>query len=222
MLLNNDTIFTKNLINKILDFMDNNPGIGVSTPCIYSAISNRIWNCGGILTFFGSNIYYNSDKLINKKEGYLKISFITCCATIFRKKILTKYGLLTEDYFFGEEDYEYSIRVRKNKVKMAGILGTRLYHIEGVSSRKLKGKELKFAFIHHLNRLVHMKSYYPKPIWEIWRFFIFIYLLLLLILTHQIDLKTKIAYINKQFQYSNKLMKVDKEPFMRIMNEKFE
>jgi GT2 family glycosyltransferase len=226
MLLNNDTFVSKNLVSVMLNFMEKNLDIGVSTPCIFYKDSGIVWNFGGKLTFYGSHIFYNSDYVAKNKTGHYIITFITCCAFLIRKEILEKYGLLTEDYFFGEEDYEYSFRMRKNKVKMASLLDARIYHIEGNSSRKLEGKEINYSFVHHLNRLIFMKKYYSEPVWLIWRIFVMLYLFYLLKLSSQYNysrynLKTTLSYIRKQLEYSNKLSKVDKESFVKILNEKF-
>ena len=221
LILNNDTYLAKDFTKRMINFMDKNPEIGISTPCIYCMGNGRVWNFGGILTFFGSHIYYNSNIIARRRTGYYPITFITGCAFFARKEIFEKYGLFIEDYFFGEEDYEYSIRMRNNNVKMAGVLEAIISHKEGSSSRKLIGKEINFYFIHHLNRLVHMKKYYVKPIWHFWRFIVMIYIFFFFINALHLNLKLTIIYIRKQIQYSNILMKVDKEPFMRIMQERF-
>jgi len=223
MLLNNDTvIFQQSFLDKMINFMEENKEIGVSVPCIYYYDQpNKIWNCGGKLLPFGWRKYFTSGKFRDSKRKYFSISFATGCALLIKRDILEKYGLLSEDFFFGEEDYEFSIRMKKNKVKMACVLSAELYHKVSSSVSKLSDKKLKLAFIHHLNRLVHLKRYYPKILWELFRAYALLYIFFMLKLRYRITYKNAFYYIRKLAKYSSILSNVDKQTFDKLLEGDF-
>lgn len=222
MLLNNDTILTSSLLGQMVSFMEENHDVEVSVPCIYYYWDqDKIWNCGGKLLPFGGRKYYTSKKVCDRALTYINVSFVTGCALLVRSSVFRNFGLLSEEFFFGEEDYEFSIRMRKNKVKMGCVLGTKMYHKVGSSAKKLTGQKLKLAFIHHLNRLVHLKKYYPRNVWLIFRFFAILYIFSMLIVRYKINFKVNMIYIKKLIKYSGTLNKVDKETFDTILSEEF-
>ena len=218
MLLNNDTVVSqKSFLEEMINFMEENKEVGVSVPCIYYYDQpDKIWNCGGIL-FLGWRKYYNSKGIAKKNSGSLKISYATGCALLVRREMLEKFGLLSEDFFFGEEDYEFSMRMKKNKVKMVCVLNTKIYHKVSTSINKLSQTKIKLAFIHHLNRVVHLKRYYPKILWKLYRVFALSYIFLMLKVRYNISSKEAFHYIMKLIKISDRLSKVDKQTFDNIL-----
>ncbi len=221
MLLNNDTILTSSLLGQMLSFMEGSTNVGVSVPCVYYWNQDKIWNCGGKLLPFGGRKYYTSKKACDRSLTYINVSFVTGCALLVRSSVFRNFGLLSEEFFFGEEDYEFSIRMRKNKTKMVCVLGTKMYHKVSISAKKLTGQKLKLAFIHHLNRLVHLKKYYSRNVWLIFRFFAILYIFSMLTIIYKTTFKVNMIYIKKLFKYSRILNKVDKETFDIILSEEF-
>ncbi len=198
--------------------MEERKDVGVVVPCIrYYKEPGRIWNCGGRLLPFGWRKYFTSEKLCNSKRMYIRVTFVTGCAFLVRKEIFQKFGVLCEDFFFGEEDYEFSIRMRRNKVKMASVLFATIYHKVSSSISKLSDTKLRLAFIHHLNRLVHLKRYYHPILWRLIRLCILIYIFLMLRVKYRIDSKTVIDYIKRLIKFSDKLNKVSKETFDALL-----
>ncbi len=224
MLLNNDTVVSqKSFLNEMISFMEENKNIGVSVPCIcYYDQPNNIWNCGGKLLPFGWRRYFTSQNLLNSERKYIDVSFITGCALLIRKSVLERFGLLTEDFFFGEEDYELSIRMKKNKVNMACVLDAKIYHKVSSSVKKLGDEKLNFTFIHHLNRLVHLKRYYSRFLWELFRIGALLYIFFMLRIRYRISYKDLFKYIKRLIEYSNVLSGVDKENFERILQSSFQ
>jgi len=222
MLLNNDTILTSSLIGQMVSFMEESSSVEISVPCIYYYWDqDKIWNCGGKLLPFGGRKYYTSKKVCDRALTYINVSFVTGCALLVRSSVFRNFGLLSEEFFFGEEDYEFSVRMRKNKVKMVCVLSTKMYHKVGSSAKKLTGQKLKLAFIHHLNRLVHLKKYYPRNVWLIFRFFAILYIFSMLIFRYKINFKVNMIYIKKLIKYSRTLNGLDKETFDTILSEEF-
>lgn len=218
MLLNNDTEIVHNTLTTLDNFITKNNNFVAITPQIrlYSP-NDKIWNCGGQLTFFGSRKYFYSNKNINKvpKKGHSLISFVTGCALLFQYK---KTGLLTEDFFFGEEDYEFSLRAQKNKFKMTCVFESIIYHKVGASIKK-NNNVLNTIYLYYINRLINTRNYYSKTRWEITRILAFSYLPVLLIM-NKINLYKGIRVIGKVNRYIKNNNQVDSVEFSKVINNK--
>ena len=110
LLLNNDTVVEPNFLSKLISFQNANPEYVALTPQIrLFDPSNKIWNCGGKLYWPLLRKYYYAGQDISNvpQTGFQNISYITGCALFFDYK---KAGCLTENFFFGEEDIEFSNR----------------------------------------------------------------------------------------------------------------
>lgn len=215
LLLNNDVVIKKDTLGNLLDVMRQHPEFPVATPNIYYYHQpDRIWNSGGRLTLTGDKRYYHLYK--TGKKNFKRITFTTGCALLIQTRILNRYGLLTEDFFHGEEDYDFSLRMRKNKVKMMCVTDAVIYHKVGQTSAKLLDESLRLAFIHYLNRFVNQKKYYPRLYWRIWRLMALLYILPMLFFRYKQPVKSLIRLAHRLLQYSKCHEKVSKELVLKI------
>lgn len=158
LLLNNDTEVLPDFLVRLQDFSARYPKYRVLTPKInFYYNKQKIWNCGGKL-FFGFRKYYYAGypDFAVKENGHIDISFVTGCALFFYPELLDEQGhLLTERFFFGEEDFEFSMRMKKNGIKMACVLDSLIYHKVGASGNKM----FRFGklYLHYLNRFIDMR-----------------------------------------------------------------
>lgn len=166
-LLNNDTEVEPDFLTKLLSFDDaHNHRFSVLTPRInYFAEKSKIWLCGGKLTF-GSRKKNYHDAFTNSlpDEEFLPVTFVSGCALMARRDTLNEDGcLLSDNFFFGEEDYEFSLRMRKQHMQMACVFGSVVYHKVG-SSHKRMDKRASFGRIYsyYLGRLICARQYYSK------------------------------------------------------------
>ncbi|WP_348810464.1 hypothetical protein [Flavobacterium maritimum] len=216
MLLNNDTEIVKNTLTVLDDFIVKNNDIVAVTPQIrLFDPKNKIWNCGGQLTYFGSRKYLYADQNINvvPKRGFSLITFITGCALLFQHK---KTGLLTEDFFFGEEDYEFSLRLKNNKFKMACVFESIIYHKVGATIKK-NNNAINNIYLYYINRLINTRNYYSRTRWEVTRLLAYLYLPVLLI-RNKINLRKSIKLIKCVNSYIYRNNKVDSIEFLRVIN----
>ncbi len=165
-LLNNDTIIEKKSISELVHFFKKNTDYVAVTPQIrYFDPNDRIWNCGGSLTWYGTRKYYYAMDNISKvpKYGYQQIEYITGCALFFKFR---ETGLLTEKFFFAEEDFELSLRLKKGKKKIACVFDSIIYHKVGRSQQKISNV-FGDMYIHYLNRFIDLKQNSSKPLFII-------------------------------------------------------
>jgi GT2 family glycosyltransferase len=172
LLLNNDTVVAPEALERMVRFLDDHVDyVGATGQIRYSGRS-VIWNCGGDLTWFGSRRYLFSEQPVQStpQSGWRRITFVTGCALLIRSSVFGKLGLLTERFFFGEEDYEFSLRLKRARYRIACCLDAVIEHKVGSSIDKAAPNTgLGRYYIYYLNRFIDMRDYYPRPVWWLWR-----------------------------------------------------
>lgn len=169
LLLNNDTEVRPDFLVQLKRFSQKNPLYRILTPKInFYYDKQKIWNCGGVLRFGFRKYYYAGESNSAVREtGSIPISFVTGCALYFYPELLDEEGkLLTERFFFGEEDFELSLRMKAQHVKMACVLDSLIYHKVGASGNKMlhSGK----VYLHYLNRFVDIRIHKPSFFYKCW------------------------------------------------------
>lgn len=169
MLLNNDTEVAPDFLSRLVAFSASHADYRVLTPKIhYFFDKTRIWNCGGRLSMGFRKYYYAGQTDADIKENELiPIGFVTGCALFFPPELLDSEGrLLTERFFFGEEDFEFSMRMKSEGVGMACVLDSVIYHKVGASSSRMSG--LGKIFLHYLNRFVDIRLHNSAFFYFLW------------------------------------------------------
>jgi GT2 family glycosyltransferase len=179
MLLNNDTVVSPDAFQELRKFRDAHPTFVAITPQIrHYKQSATIQNCGGDLTYFARQKYKfaNMDASAASTSEFSVITFITGCALLFRYKVTVS---LTEDFFFGEEDYEFSLRMKKRGLKMACAHRAIIYHKLG-STIGRSSKRFGNILVYYVNRLINTRNYYSSIRWHTTRILAYLYLPFLL------------------------------------------
>jgi len=215
-LLNNDTIIDAEALSTLVNVMEENPSIGAAQSVIYHYDkSNCIANAGGKILWWGQTHYYHQVR----KSDFQKISFINGCALCIRKEIVDLYGGFSEQFFFGEEDFELSMRLKKRKVALACATKSKVYHKIGNSTKtNLEGQIEKKVFLFIINRVVDMRSFYPNWIWKIWRVLIMSYFGYLLIIKYERSWHKMKYVIRKAYHLSGKIRNVDRNLVENILS----
>jgi GT2 family glycosyltransferase len=222
LLLNNDTLVSPTSLKILHDFALENPMYSALTPAICYSPPNDdiIWNCGGKITWYGNRKYFyagfNSSILENLES--FQITFVTGCALFFRP---LDTGLLTEQFFFGEEDFEFSLRLLKAEQKIACVVDSVIYHKVGRSLEKKVNINLNALFVHYSSRLINLRNYYNSF------FLVFIssinvaYGFYLLSFKFNYGFFKSILFWFKLIKYSKSKSKITIEDFNNIMSFKF-
>ncbi len=175
MLLNNDTVVSPDAFQQLRRFVRTNPSIYAITPEIrYYAEKTRIQDCGGILTYFGSRKYFyaDMDAASVPQSAHAPVTFITGCALLFNHEIT---GPLTEDFFFGEEDYEFSLRMKQRGLAMGCARQAIIYHKRATSISKAS-TDLGKMLVYYACRLMDTRNYYSRLRWQATRILAYLYL----------------------------------------------
>ncbi|MBA7519428.1 hypothetical protein ES705_11506 [subsurface metagenome] len=214
-LLNNDTVIESNALSDLVNIMINDNSIKVSQSTIYSYEENKIINAGGKIFFWGQTRHFKS---IENNE-VRNISFVNGCALFVHAAVITEFGKLSDKFFHGEEDFEFSMRMNKNRLKMVCSGGSRVYHKVGTSVKKLMQNYERRTFLFALNRTLDLRDYYPRFVWYIWRFLTLNYFVYLFWIKYRVPLKRTFFLVMKVHEYSGKLNDVQKNTVDRIYTE---
>jgi GT2 family glycosyltransferase len=133
-LLNNDTIVEPDLIEKLVEFMENNQDAGMISPKI------RIYRNKNYMYYGGGEINIRSSYVATpkgiweketKNEKYNKITptdYAAGTVLFLRKRVTEIIGLLDEIYFMYFEETDWNIRAKKNGFNIYYVPTTTVYH----------------------------------------------------------------------------------------------
>jgi len=217
LLLNNDTEVTEDFLDVLISFHTRNPDYCILTPLIYYYDKkNTIWNAGGCLKFGFRKYYYNDLEDVKFSSGaFIKCSFITGCSLFFTPLILNeRKEVFTERFFFGEEDFEFSMRQNRMGNKMACVCDSVIYHKVSASSKKQPS--INKIFIYYLNRFIDMKLTFSRVTYIIWQLIYIPYVFILL--SKKYSLNRCKHFISLLISESKRLNYVDQAYFVKTMS----
>ena len=144
LLLNNDTLVEPDFLNPLVSFLEQNPDYGAVQPKImFEAERDKLWNAGGGY-FKGLEMTWSIG--IGKiDEGQFDqekdTPWITGCAILVRSAAIRQAGMLDNRFFAYYEDVEWSFRIKKSGFRLRYLPQSKIYHVAGGSSKKIKTKE---------------------------------------------------------------------------------
>lgn len=170
--LNSDTKIYPGTLEKMVDFMDSNPKIGISTCKILLPDGKLYYACHrGFPTPLNSFLYFLGLPSSYYPKYQNNIHEIDACSGTFlliRKNLLDKINWFDEDYFAYGEDLEMCYRVKELGYKVMFNPTVKILHYWGASSG-LKSTSKKIAITNPQNqakwnnaRYEAMKIFYNK------------------------------------------------------------
>jgi len=219
MLLNNDTVVDKSAIGYLIDYIENNE-VNVVIPQIRLFFEpQKIWNCGGELTWFGSKRYNYANQFYSSLEhdSVLQVTFFTGCAVLFKAEVFDEVGLLSEDYFFGTEDFNYSQRLVQSNINVFCLMKSIIYHKVGQTI----GKEyLSFSIInHYLGHFINQRKRIPLLFWILWVVLYNIYIGIMVTYRYHFGFMKVCKLIFYLMKYSIVFDNVNKDKYIYIRNK---
>jgi GT2 family glycosyltransferase/glycosyltransferase involved in cell wall biosynthesis len=149
-LLNPDSYVMDNFFKPIIDYMENNPRVGIVGPKIFnhdgsiqgSARSfptplTALFGRSSLLTsFFPNNPLSRANILTTMSDGEtpMKVDWVSGACMVVRKKAVDDIGLLDESFFMYWEDADWCRRMWKKGWKVVYFPKASIVHYVGVSS----------------------------------------------------------------------------------------
>ncbi len=141
-IMNNDIILEKDTIEKMIDFMENNPEIGISSPLIKFYKKQDYINSSGIIlnySAFSKNANYMEYEKNKIEKNITAISGACMCV---RDSVIQKTALFDTMYSSYYEDADLSLRVlTETDYKIKINVDTCVYHLSSGTWNKFSNKK---------------------------------------------------------------------------------
>jgi len=168
LLLNTDTITKDGALDQMVGFMDRNPAAGACAPKLLNP-DNSPQHQGG---FFAQR-FWLSDKPV-------KVNFAVGACLLVRRKVIDKIGGLDENFFFGNDDLDWCLRIRKAGWKIYYLPQAEVIHYGGFTTKRFNPRLYVEGF---RGGLYFAKKHYGKLAYQAYRFVLAILISLLMIIT---------------------------------------
>jgi GT2 family glycosyltransferase len=227
LLLNNDTLVTSDAVAILVAAMEQSPECQSMVPQIrYAGEPDRIWNCGAEWSWFGTPRYHYAEANVAALEGRrpFEVEMVSGCALIIRSSWLETHGILTERFFFGEEDIDLSWRMRATGGgSMYCWPQAVIYHkVGGSLTKRTEVGLLPKVYLGYLNRMIFLRDAWGKGYrWQARRMVVNTYFIWKLIFKMGVAPLDAIRVVRDFARDSLEKNGVDAEFFSYLMNEKF-
>ena len=145
-LLNNDTVVTRGWLTSMVKHLANNPKYGMCNP-----VTNSIGNESKIMVHYSNKqqlacvaYAYTAEHM---SEEYKEVDRLPLFATMIKREVIEKAGLLDESYKIGMfEDDDYTERVLHAGYDIVIVEDAFIHHVNNASFKKLDDKRYKKIF----------------------------------------------------------------------------
>jgi GT2 family glycosyltransferase len=143
LLLNNDTIVSRDFLSQLVQAGEADRRIGVLNPKIYyEDPPDAIWYGGGSFSLWrGLSRHLNMGKRDSSRaDAGGEVNFVTGCALLVKASVIDRIGLLDERFVSSFEDADFSIRAREAGFQAAYVPQARIWHRVSYTFKAKLGK----------------------------------------------------------------------------------
>jgi hypothetical protein len=160
-------VVNPDFLTKMIQSAEEDVNIGILGPLIYyydwNGRSNVVANLGGKVDIYKYPGYYDLIKVSNPgdySENIIECDWVSGAALMMKISDMTiKY--LNEKLFFGCEDIDLAILLKKQGYKSIIVLNSHIWHKEGVSRKKRSSDSIKRALMEIKSNLTFLKAHNP-------------------------------------------------------------
>lgn len=130
-LLNNDTVVEPDFLEPLIDIMEKDKSIGITSGKImYYDEPTKIWCAGGYIDEIKAcGYHYGRDEIDNGKfDNNREVTDLPGCLQLIRAEVFEKIGLYEEKYFLYMEDTDFCYRANKAGYKLIYVSSSKIYH----------------------------------------------------------------------------------------------
>ncbi len=168
-ILNNDTLVTKDTLNKLVTYAAKNENhIGlIGTTLLFYDAPDKIQAFGGSFNYLFAvqkhNLAHQNFSTQKVKEfDQSELDYIIGASMLMTKKYIQKAGLMPEEYFIYFEEIDIATSCKRNNLSLAICYDAIVYHKESASIEAEDQKLNSFSDFYAMrNRLVFTKKFFP-------------------------------------------------------------
>ncbi len=165
LIINNDTLVSPTFLKEMVNVSQNQPKAGLVGGIItYCSEPEKIWWGGGIFTpFLGTKRLYDHTNIhsFDHTEPY-ETEWVSGCMMLIKKEVYEQIGGFYEPFFIWSEEWDYSLRARREGFRCIVVPSARICHKVGKSLGVLKPLSYYYGT---RNGLLLRKMYLPRWKW---------------------------------------------------------
>jgi GT2 family glycosyltransferase len=177
LLLNNDIIVESGFLEPAMEELKKNQNAGAVTGKImYQEPSNIFWQAGGFIDSFRvQGIPRGKGEVDNGQyDKICDTGWASGAMSLFPRSTFEQVGFLPEEYFFGQEEWDFSTAILQAGMKIIYVPEFKAFHKAGGSYQA--GHPVLNIYGGYLNKMIYAEKYMSSLQFKIWRLFFFIYL----------------------------------------------
>jgi GT2 family glycosyltransferase len=131
MLLNNDTIVDRSMLNVLIAGMESDTSIGIAGPkMLYFDQPTVIWCAGNSINWrTGDSVRMHAEEPDGAVSDVQQdVDYITGCGICLRREVVERIGLLDERFFIYYEETDWCMRARAEGWRTVSMPRARLWH----------------------------------------------------------------------------------------------
>jgi GT2 family glycosyltransferase len=165
--LNNDAQLSADDLLRATDMIRKDHSIGLLTGKILHP-DGRLWYGGGRLRRWrgGVDIFGAGTPDRGQCDVAAHVTFVSLAFAVTRRDVIERVGLLADEYFFGQEEWDYSLRVRKARYCLRYEPSIHCIHGGGGSHNN---SSPEFVYNGYRNKLIFQQRYLPRWAFPVWR-----------------------------------------------------
>jgi GT2 family glycosyltransferase len=170
LLLNNDSELKRGALQSAVRRLQSSSEVGmVGGKILTGPSSGRIWTAGGYMNMRlgrAESRGVQADDL-GQFDQPVKVTFVTAAMALMRASAIEQIGLIPDEYFFGQEEWDLSVKMDRAGYEL-------WYEPEFVSYHPGAGSHSNadpvFIYNSYRNKLLFMNKYSTRLKWKLWFF----------------------------------------------------
>jgi GT2 family glycosyltransferase len=174
-LLNNDATLSPGTLQTAVSFAEDDQRIGLLSGKILSSPAEKtIWYAGGRIDRWRGRAVVRGFGEVDRGQydSPCEVGFVTGAMMLIKRVVLEDAGLLPEEYFFGIEEWDYSLRVKRAGYKLYYFPDLLAHHRADGSHWNY---DPKFVYNSYRNKLIFQEKYLPRFIFGLWKYVFEVY-----------------------------------------------
>lgn len=162
LLLNNDTVVAPDFLDEMVRVAQSDERIGIVCPKMYrySQPEKVCFDGGARIHLLRGTV---TERLRPDSEpAAVDTEFAIGTAMLIRRKTLEEIGLLPEEYFFGMEDWDYSLNALRNKFRLVVARRATVWHKVASTAGATMGRPW-LAYQNYKNWQIMCRKYHSPP-----------------------------------------------------------
>ncbi len=169
LLINNDATLAARGLQYAVEAAESDPQVGLVGGKVWqSADSKVLWYAGGHIVRWQGQAHGRGFGEVDRGQydEACDVGFVTGGLMLIRREVLNRIGLLPEEYFFGVEEWDYSLAVMRGGYRLRYVPTFTAFHKGDGSHWNF---DPKFVYNYYRNKLIFQEKYLPKGLFLVWK-----------------------------------------------------